>query len=187
MFSPAVERALRVALAAHDGQMRKGHEPVPYVAHPFHVALILAQLGFDDTVIQAGLLHDVVEDCQGWTLERVEEEFSHDVRAIVEQLTEDKSKSWEDRKRHGVDHVEHMSAPALSVKAADKLHNLSCLIDDLKRAPDPREVWSRFKGGRKRTLEMSSELVGALERRVDPRLARALRVAMRELEGLAGG
>ena len=187
MFSPAVEEALRAALAAHDGTMRKGSGLVPYVAHPFHVALILARLGFDDTVIQAGLLHDVVEDCEGWTLARVETEFGVEVRAIVGQLTEDKSKNWEERKRHGVDHVKHMSAPACSVKAADKLHNLRCLVDDLKRASDPSDVWKRFRGGRERTLLMSGELVGALEARVDPRLGRALRAAMKELEEIAGG
>lgn len=185
MFSPEIERALRVAIAAHDGQVRKGIESVPYVTHPFHVALMLARLGFDDTLIQAGLLHDVVEDCAGWTLERVESEFGAPVRAIVAELTEDKSQSWETRKRTAVDHVAHMSALALSVKAIDKLHNLECLLADLRATADHAQVWARFKGGRERTLTMSADLVRALEERVDARIARALRTTLQEILALA--
>lgn len=185
MFSPDVERALRVAIAAHDGQVRKGIESVPYVSHPFHVALMLARWGLDDTVIQAGLLHDVVEDCEGWTHERVEAEFGAHVRAIVAELTEDKSQSWETRKRAAVDHVAHMSAPALTVKAADKLHNLQCLLTELRATTDHASVWARYKGGRERTLAMSSELVRALETRVDERIARALRTTLQELLALS--
>jgi myo-inositol-1(or 4)-monophosphatase len=187
MFSPAVERALRAAVAAHEGQLRKGLEPVPYVTHSFHVALILARAGLDEVVIQAALLHDVVEDCEGWTIARVEEEFGADVRRIVAELTEDKTQTWEKRKQGGIDRIASMSAPALAIKAADKLHNLSTLAADLRTADDAELVWRRFQGGRERTLEMSANLVAALEPRVQPELARALREALRELQVLARG
>jgi hypothetical protein len=45
-------------------------------------------------------------------------------------------------------------------------------------------VWSKFKGGRERTLAMSAALVEALAPRVDPRLGHALRTAMHELATL---
>ena len=70
LFSAGVEAALRASLLAHEGQTRKG-DATPYITHPFHVALLLARSGADDVTIQAGLLHDVVEDCEGWTPERV--------------------------------------------------------------------------------------------------------------------
>jgi (p)ppGpp synthase/HD superfamily hydrolase len=181
MYSADVERALRAALEAHEGQVRKGIEQVPYVTHPIQIALLLARLGFDDRLLQAGLLHDVVEDCEDWTLARVEQEFGPEVRAIVAELTENKSKSWEERKRWAVDHVAHMSREAVTVKAADKLHNLQSLVQDLATADDPAQVWAKFKGGRERTLAMSAALVDALAPRVDERLARALRAAMNEL------
>jgi (p)ppGpp synthase/HD superfamily hydrolase len=185
MFSRDVERALRVSFAAHAGQVRKSLEPVPYATHPFHVALLLARLGHDDVVLQAALLHDVVEDCEGWTLERVEREFGPAVRAIVAELTEDKTQSWEARKRAAVDHVGGMSPGALAVKAADKLHNLRTLVDDLAASADRARVWSRFNGGRERTSARSAELVAALERRVEPRLGNALRATLAELAGFA--
>jgi (p)ppGpp synthase/HD superfamily hydrolase len=185
MFSPEVERALRASLLAHEGQLRRNEDPVPYVTHPFHVALILARLGLDDVVLQAGLLHDVVEDCPDWTFERVEREFGAEVRSVVAELTEDKTRSWEERKRAAIDHVMRMSPRALAVKAADKLHNLRTLLDDLERADEPERVWSRFRGGRDRTLATSAELVLVLAPRVDPRLASALREALSRVQARA--
>jgi (p)ppGpp synthase/HD superfamily hydrolase len=182
MYSPAIDRALAAALSAHDGQWRKGGERVPYALHPLHVALMLARLGYEEDMVVAGLLHDAVEDApQTWTVARVEREFGAHVASIVSQLSEDKSKSWEERKRSGIDRVPHLSPEAASVKAADQLHNLHSLARELREAPEVEAVWARFRGGRERTLAMSSELVSALTRRVDPKLARALESALRAL------
>jgi len=182
MFSVLVERALRIGVEAHDGQVRRGEDPGPYVVHPLHVAIMLARWGMDDDVIVAGILHDVVEDCDEWTVERVDDEFGPHVASIVDELTEDKSRSWEERKRLGVEHVASMSPQAASVKAADKLHNLRCLWVDLRDAGDSDQVWSRFRGGREGTLRVARGLVEALHRRVDPRIGRALKSALEELE-----
>jgi len=182
MYSREIDRALAVASVAHEGQVRKNSDGVPYFIHPVHVALMLARLGLDEICIQAGLLHDVVEDCDGWTVERVELEFGAEVSVVVAELSEDKSKTWEERKRAGIDHVPHMHERAVAVKAADKLHNLSSLLRDLQAAQDPAEIWSKFNGGRQRTLEMAAELVEALALRAEPRMATALRAVMTELE-----
>lgn len=182
MFSRAIEQALRVALEAHDGQWRKGIDKIPYIAHPFHVALLLARWNHDDAVIQAALLHDVVEDCEEWTLDRINQEFGPRVAGIVAELTEDKSLSWEERKSHAVQQVPRLSPDAAVVKCMDKQHNLESLLDDLKRTGDPDELWSRFRGGRDGTMAQSEALVVALELRVDPRMARALRKTFDELQ-----
>ena len=183
MFSPAIERALEVASLAHADQIRKNTEGVPYLVHPAHIAIMLARLGLDEASIQAGLLHDVVEDSE-WTLEQIEAEFGSEVGALVADLSEDKSKTWAERKQWAIDHVPDMHERAVTVKAADKLHNLSCLLRDLRAASDPQEVWSQFKGGRERTLAMSSELVAALVPRLDARMADALERVMRDLNAL---
>lgn len=173
MFSAGIERALRVAFEAHDGQSRKGGD-VPYMSHPVHVALILARLGADDHVLQAAILHDVVEDCDEWTIERIDSDFGSQVADIVGELTENKDHSWVERKRRAVDDVASMSTEALSVKAADKLHNLSTLLAELEQADDPLVVWSHFSGGAEGTLRVAHELVEALRGRVAPSLGRAL-------------
>ena len=80
MFDTDIERALRAAVVAHAGQTRKGSD-LPYATHPAHVALILARVGASKSAIQAGLLHDVVEDCKEWTTDRVSLEFGDEVAA----------------------------------------------------------------------------------------------------------
>ena len=61
-LSPLVERAHRVAVIAHRSQHRKA-TTIPYIMHPFAVALILQRHGWtEDHVIIAAILHDVVED-----------------------------------------------------------------------------------------------------------------------------
>lgn len=185
MFSPGVERAIHVSIAAHAGQIRKGAVDTPYVVHPIHVALLLARHGADEETVQAGLLHDVVEDCPGWSVERVAREFSPRVAAIVGDLTEDKSKSWEERKRWAVEHVAHMTPEAAAVKAADKLHNLSSLLAELRSHSDHAQVWAKFKGGRERTLQMSGDLVDALHARLGSPLTRELVTTMHSLRAAA--
>ncbi len=188
MFSRGVERALQAAHAAHDGQVRKGTDCAPYILHPVHVALIVARWGADDAIIQAAILHDVVEDCEEWTVERVSEGFGDEVAAIVNELSEDKSKSWEERKQAAVDSIPGLSASACVVKAGDKLHNLQSLFHDLERAGrvgDRDSVWSRFNGGRDRTLAMDRKLVDALAARLDAPAAAELRDAMTSVEQIA--
>ena len=185
VFSEGIERALRAALAAHAGQKRKGDPELPYVSHPVHVALILARLGLGESVIQAALLHDVVEDCDDWDELRVRETFGGEVADIVSALTEDKSLGWDERKRRAIEDVARMSAEAAHVKAADKLHNLSSLVGELERASDPDTVWREFRGGRERTLRTAAQLVRALQSRVHPELATALGEVVGALEELA--
>jgi (p)ppGpp synthase/HD superfamily hydrolase len=184
VFSPDIERALQVAQRAHAGQTRKGCD-VPYVVHPAHVAMLLARVGADEVTIQAGLLHDVVEDCDDWTLERLEAEFGPRVCGIVAHLTEDKTKTWPERKQAAIDHVAEMSEEAVLVKAADKLHNLSSLLADLRAADAPEDVWRHFNAPPAATLTMARGLVEALDQRLEGDLISALRDTLEALEGYA--
>ena len=81
---PSTLKALELALTAHDGQKRKSGEP--YIIHPILVAAITAAFSNDETMVQAALLHDVVEDTS-FDLEDLEREFGDDVTHMVEGLT----------------------------------------------------------------------------------------------------
>ena len=157
--------------------MRKGGGE-PYIVHPFQVALMLVDLGAPSTTVQAGLLHDVVEDCDEWTIERVHIEFGEVVASTVAEVTEDKSRTWAERKQHAIDIVPALSDGALLVKACDKLQNLQSLARLLAEADDAAQVWSGFRGGRDATLRMDAGLVRALVGRVEERLARSLHAAL---------
>lgn len=182
-FSPGIERALRTALTAHEGQTRKG-SATPYVSHPLHVAMLLARAGADEETIQAGVLHDVVEDCDGWTLERLEGEFGSRVSGIVAHLTEDKDKTWPERKQAAIDHIAEMSDEARLVKAADKLHNMSSLLADLRAADRLEDVWGNFNSSPAATLAMARGLAEALHAHLESPLVDALRETLAALEGL---
>ena len=75
-----IEKAYRVASEAHRDQRRKSGEP--YIIHPLHVAIILADLEMDKETIVAGLLHDVVEDTV-MTEEQIAQEFGAEVAQLV--------------------------------------------------------------------------------------------------------
>jgi (p)ppGpp synthase/HD superfamily hydrolase len=63
-----LQRAIEIAVAAHKGQTDKVGNL--YVLHPFRV---MEALDTEDEKI-VGVLHDVVEDCVGWTWERMRDE-----------------------------------------------------------------------------------------------------------------
>ena len=183
-FDPGIEQAIRTALQAHSGQTRKGSS-LPYATHPIHIALSLVRLGGSSEMVQAGLLHDVVEDCDDWTIEMVSAQFGENVAAWVGELTEQKGQSWEQRKQAAVDAVATMSTEAATIKAADKLHNLSSLVLALEDAANPDEVWAHFSRGPEVTIHMSELLVTALSHRIPQPLAQELEATLVRLSQLA--
>ena len=71
-----IEKAFDIAYHAHEGQFRKSGEP--YITHPMNVALILISVYADYETISAGLLHDVLEDCD-CTPEEMTEAFGENI------------------------------------------------------------------------------------------------------------
>ena len=92
------ERALNFAIRAHMGQMRKSEKDKPYVIHPIIVGLLLKKYGYDDKVIAAGYLHDIVEQTD-YTIDDLARLFGGEVASLVMTATEaDDSLSWIDSK-----------------------------------------------------------------------------------------
>jgi (p)ppGpp synthase/HD superfamily hydrolase len=61
-----IERAIGIALRAHDGQTDKNGEP--YIMHPLRVMFsVMLRLPGDETAAAAAVLHDVIEDAQSLT------------------------------------------------------------------------------------------------------------------------
>jgi (p)ppGpp synthase/HD superfamily hydrolase len=129
-------RAVAYALAAHGTQTRKESE-VPYVAHVIQVSgLVLEHGGGIDQAI-AALLHDVVEDCDGYEIEDIERHFGAVVAEIVADCTDrepGETISWRDRKER---YIRHLAAnvkarrPSVLVSFCDKRHNLGALVGDV--------------------------------------------------------
>ena len=79
-----IDRAYRYAADAHEGQVRRSGEP--FIEHPLQTALYLAELRLDANALAAGLLHDVVEDCDV-CLEEIEDEFGKEIAGLVDGVT----------------------------------------------------------------------------------------------------
>jgi (p)ppGpp synthase/HD superfamily hydrolase len=138
-----LDRAIIFALRAHDGQWRKTGKQVPFVAHPFAVALILQGMGCDETVVAAALLHDTVEDSNA-TLADIEAEFGPEVRGIVAACTEPRGR-WETRKLQLLANIRTAPIEAKLVAAADKYHNLRHMQHSVEKRGE--QAWSRFSRG----------------------------------------
>ena len=79
------DRARRVALQAHDGQVDKAG--APYITHPARVAARVRDAGGGVRAEAVAWLHDVVEDC-GVTLDDLRGQgFDDGVVAAVDALT----------------------------------------------------------------------------------------------------
>ena len=160
IFTPKTQQAIRFAIEAHAEQTRKGND-IPYITHPLTIALILSQAGASEDVIVAGILHDVVEDSDV-ELDDVLNEFGDNVAELVKAVTEeDKSLSWESRKRTALAHIKDMSHDALLLKSADVLHNLSELIHDVEEQGEV--VFEKFNAPKEKKLTQQQNLVKALE------------------------
>lgn len=150
-----LSKCYNFAAIKHRSQRRMDVEQTPYINHPIGmwsvqpyiysasqcayshtlhpgVAHILtAEAGITDPiVVQAAILHDTVEDTDT-SLAEIEQHFGADVRAIVAEVTDDKSLPKAERKRLQIEHAGSSSLRAKFVKLADKVYNLR----DLRRAP----------------------------------------------------
>jgi (p)ppGpp synthase/HD superfamily hydrolase len=106
--------------------------------HPWDVAALLAMCGFDDTVIAAGLLHDVVEDT-AVSVRELETSVGRDVAEIVQVVCENPGlSSYEDRKADLRRRVAEAGGPAAAVFAADKLARLRLLRQTGRAVPDEK-------------------------------------------------
>lgn len=128
------------------GQIRKGTEDengvgIPYIVHPFEVWAILKENGCSTNVQVAGLLHDTLEDT-GVTPEQIEKEFGPEILALVQTESEDKSKSWEERKGTTLAKLANAHDETKLVCLADKLSNVRSMAYDLRLVGE--KLWSRF-------------------------------------------
>ena len=87
------EKAKIFAINAHMGQIRKSEPDKPMIIHPISVGMLLEEYGYDESIVAAGYLHDVVEDTK-YTIEDIENEFGPEIANLVMGVSEpDKSLS----------------------------------------------------------------------------------------------
>ena len=132
-----LEKAIKIAVEAHTGQVDKGGNP--YILHPLRVML---SLNSEEERI-FGVLHDVVQDCEGWTWERLREQGCSDeiieaLKSVSKTPEEEKQFKKMDDPSEKLDHYLEFIKRAKfnkigrNVKAADIKDNLDISrIDDI--------------------------------------------------------
>ena len=125
-----IQKAYDFIMVKHKEQKRKSGEP--YTIHLIWVAYILATLQTGPITIAAGLLHDVMEDCDVPREEMIEK-FGEEVTTLVEGVTKiTKMPYMEESDFHAENHRKIYIAMAkdirvILIKLADRLHNMRTL------------------------------------------------------------
>jgi len=133
-----LEKAIKIAVDAHTGQFDKGNNP--YILHPLRVMLSLDNE--EERIV--GILHDVVEDCDDWTYERLQSEgFTENILDALKSVsktfkeeTEFKSASEENKMNYYLQFISRAKKNKIGkkVKIADLKDNL-----DISRINDITE------------------------------------------------
>ncbi len=129
MIKKRVFEAYDFAKKAHNGQMRKFSNK-EYFVHCKYVARIIEDLTKDEDLVIAALLHDVIEDTNS-SIYDLRIKFGDKVTNIVCELTsyieENQCKT-----KYLSDKISKMSTDALTIKLADRWHNVMFLDKDCK-------------------------------------------------------
>jgi GTP pyrophosphokinase len=114
----------------HGDQVRRSGKP--YFTHPLHVSYILADLGFDETCVAVGLLHDVLEDTLAERQE-IADRFGEEIAQLVDGVTKIGRHSYVRRDQAQAETFRKLILASakdirvILVKLADRLHNMQTL------------------------------------------------------------
>jgi len=151
-------------------QIRKAEGDLPYISHLFSVVVILSKYTNDENTLIAGIMHDSVEDVEGYNYQDLADDFGWDIADLVRDISEFKNQenkklTWLDRKKDYLRKLEIASHPALMVCAADKIHNLRAMIDCYQVVG--RSVWDNFNAPIDKKLWFYEEVLKILQLRLE--------------------
>jgi guanosine-3',5'-bis(diphosphate) 3'-pyrophosphohydrolase len=131
-----VLEAAAFAAKKHTHQRRKNIEDTPYINHPIEAASLLASAGItDEEILAAALLHDTIEDTHTTPAE-LSGTFGPTVLKYVLEVSDDKTKIRDERKRLQVEHAPSLSYGATLIKMGDRISNLRSVVNE------PPKGWS---------------------------------------------
>ncbi|EMJ97191.1 bifunctional (p)ppGpp synthetase/guanosine-3',5'-bis(diphosphate) 3'-pyrophosphohydrolase [Leptospira sp. WS58.C1] len=125
-----IEKAYKVSEDSHQGQFRLSGEP--YIVHPLQVGFILFELGLDEKVISAGILHDVIEDTK-YTKEEMVRDFGTEITQLVEGVTKISQIKSQSKETEAAENIRKIIIATIQdirvilIKLADKTHNMRTL------------------------------------------------------------
>lgn len=127
-YKRLIEEAWEVATLAHQYQQ---YDIFPYTKHLKDVTRILEQFGFVNEYIIAGILHDVIEDCN-ISYNKIKTAFGEDVAEMVYAVTDPKGRSRKEKKAKVYDDI-RAYPKSIIVKLADRIANMQNSIIQRKK------------------------------------------------------
>lgn len=128
MIKKIIHKAYSFSENKHQGQVRN-FSGLPYFTHPKYVARIVEELTGDPELTAAAFLHDTLEDTDT-TYEEIELEFGRGIANMVLELTNKKEDMVPSKKEYLAKKLVYISSDALTVKLADRYHNVLFLESD---------------------------------------------------------
>lgn len=175
LFSDKINQAIRVAACAHEGQYRKG-SAIPYIFHPYAVALISQKYYEDEKVFIACLLHDVLEDVptKVYSRDDMAKDFGADILSIADDVSEPKligmKDVWQARKDAYIDHLATVAdIRPLIVSTSDKIHNMSEMIRE--HGERGVQIWDSFYADRAKEIWFYEAVYDVLKEKSLPPVA----------------
>lgn len=129
-----LQAAINEASRLHRDQIRKDSMQTPYITHLVGVMILISSATHDEDILIAGLMHDALEDVEGYTPEMLETSFGKRVRDIVLGVTEESKLEgmklpWKSVKESYLKRLEGSSDESVLVSLADKIQNTRSLIE----------------------------------------------------------
>ncbi|MCF7830531.1 HD domain-containing protein [Candidatus Gracilibacteria bacterium] len=137
-----IKKAYELAYEVHKEVKRKSGEM--YIFHPLEVAQIILEIGGDENMICAALLHDVLEDGhdEKYLGDKICEKFGSDVFFLVQAMSKDgRIKNKDEKQNEYCERMEeslHLDSAVFFLKMADMIHNMQT-ISGLE--PKKRKDW----------------------------------------------
>jgi len=190
ILTAKIQKAINFVAEKHANQKRKG-VGLPYVVHPYSVAIILSNYTDDEDIVVAGFLHDILEDVKEYSEEDMRQEFGERITKIVKEVSEDKDPNvseddkatWVQRKDKYLVNLKNDSQEALLVCAADKIHNLHSIIDAY--AILGNKLWDSFNASKEQKIEYYGKILEVLKSRLKSDIIKELKDIYVEVKVIA--
>lgn len=166
-LTPKIRKALRLAATLHDGQYRR-NSPIPVIIHPFEVAMVVSEYTKDEDIISSAFLHDVLEDTQGYSYQKMVDDFGSRVADIVQSLTDQPlpDLTWDEKHQKYLENLKNSSDEAVLVCLADKFANVSHQPLNLDRVWYYQEIINIAQGRQlTKNTKLLDEFKGLLEKK----------------------
>ncbi len=191
-LTPRLDEAIKLASQLHRDQTRKDAERTPYISHLISVATIIGNETDDEDVIIAGLMHDSVEDVEGYTHEKLISDHGERIASIVKGVTEIKERSldfdrevrWLKTRERYLETLKSAPVESSIVSAADKIHNIETFLRDYKK--EGESFVKKFDASVKNNLWFYESVLKIVEKKlgVDNNLSKRLSACISEFKDL---